>query len=356
MAGKPSAVRYVLGAAPSLVGALLLALAVPKAAGTRWPAIAAALNRVDAAQVLLLCGLWGTALWAYTFVLSAALPGLSRPRALMVNCTSSAVSNVLPLGGGAGVAVTYAMALRWGHRPRTVTVCIGLTGMCNVATRLVISAVGALLLAHAPIPGIYWAARAGATLLVLAPAVIVGPLLWRRYRGEVQKENAAAPELSSTPSSRGRVTRHLGRWLALWRDEWRTVLHRCWPQLLWGMAATLAAQGLLFMACLSVAGVRTGLADTIAVFAASRFLTQIALTPGGIGVTDSAVAVALVHLGGAPGPVAASVLLFTTFTHLLEIPLGLVTGALWLVLRRRQGPAGATQPMPQAPPTSATRP
>ncbi|MGW7578834.1 lysylphosphatidylglycerol synthase domain-containing protein, partial [Streptomyces sp. NPDC054765] len=129
------------------------------------------------------------------------------------------------------------------------------------------------------------------------------------------------------------------------REASRDVVRRSWARLVCGMTATLAAQGALFVACLDAAGSRTGTGAALAVFAASRLLTQIAVTPGGIGVTECAAAVALVALGGAPAAVASAMLLFATFTHLLEIPLGALTGALWLLRAGRRRPA----PAPAAP-------
>ncbi|MCZ1008921.1 hypothetical protein O1L68_21450 [Streptomyces lydicus] len=157
----PKSALRLLGLLSSAAGLVLLALAVPRAAGTDWAAVRAHLGHISGPQVALLCALAGATLWSYTYVLGAALPGLTQRQAMLVHCTGSAVSNLLPLGGGAGVAVTYAMTRRWGHPPHAVAVCVALTGVCNVAARLVLSAVGALMLVGTPVPGIGWAAAAG---------------------------------------------------------------------------------------------------------------------------------------------------------------------------------------------------
>ena len=46
--------------------------------------------------------LWVAGLVAHTMTLTAALPGLTHRRALLLSLTGSAVANVLPLGGAAG--------------------------------------------------------------------------------------------------------------------------------------------------------------------------------------------------------------------------------------------------------------
>ncbi|PJJ03033.1 uncharacterized membrane protein YbhN (UPF0104 family) [Streptomyces sp. 2333.5] len=334
----PTLAVRLLGLLSSVTGLVLLALAVPKAAGTDWAAVRGQLGHLSGPELALMCASAAATLWSYTYVLTAALPGLTQRQALLVHCTGSAVSNLLPLGGGAGVAVTYAMTRRWGHPPRAVAVCVALTGVCNVAARLFLSAVGALLLARTAVPGIGWAAAAGAVVLVLPAAyAAVRPAVRRRaHRGRRPGAPAGA--------ARRRITAHARR-LAAGVRAGRDVLRRSWPQLVCAMAATLAAQGVLFLVCLQAAGARTGAGDALAVFAASRLLTQIAVTPGGIGVTECAAAVALVALGGAPAAVASAMLLFAAFTHLLEIPLGALTGALWLLRPGGRRPA----PAPAAP-------
>ncbi|MBM4794877.1 flippase-like domain-containing protein [Streptomyces sioyaensis] len=334
----PALAVRLLGLLSSAAGLVLLALAVPKAAGTDWAAVRAQFGHLSGPELALMCASAAAALWSYTYVLTAALPGLTQRQALVVHCTGSAVSNLLPLGGGAGVAVTYAMARRWGHPPRAVAVCVALTGVCNVAARLFLSAVGALLLARTAVPGIGWAAAAGAVVLVLPAACAAVRPAVRRRASRVRRPGAPAG------APRRRITAHARR-LAAGVRAGRDVLRRSWPQLVCAMAATLAAQGVLFLVCLQAAGARTRVADALAVFAASRLLTQIAVTPGGIGVTECAAAVALVALGGAPAAVASAMLLFAAFTHLLEIPLGALTGALWLLRPGGRRPA----PAPAAP-------
>ncbi|MFC5719629.1 YbhN family protein [Streptomyces gamaensis] len=311
----------LLGLVLSAAAIALLAWAVPVVAGARWTEVAAALRHVGTARVLLLCTLWGLGLWTYTFVLSAALPGLTRRRALLVNCVGSAVSNLFPLGGTAGVAVTYSMARHWGHPPRAIGVFTVLTGVCNVLARLVVSVAGALALARSAVPGMGRAAVAGVSVLLLLPPALLAVARRR------------APGRHDGPGLLPRAR----RWTARFREDCRDLVRTAWPALAAGMTATLAAQALLFWACLHAAGVRTSAADVLAVFAASRLLTQIGLTPGGIGVTESAATYALVTLGGAPAAVAAGVLLYAAFTHLMEIPAGALAGALWL-WRRGRGP------------------
>jgi uncharacterized membrane protein YbhN (UPF0104 family) len=55
------------------------------------------------------------------------------------------------------------------------------------------------------------------------------------------------------------------------------------------------------------------------------------VTPGGLGVTEAATTVALVGWGAGHAEAAATVVLFSVFTHFMEIPLGALGWAAWSV-------------------------
>ena len=103
--------RFALAGGAALA---LVALVLPRASGARWHDIAAALSRPSAPQLALLGLLWFAGLCVHTPSLTAALPGLSHRRALLLNLSGSFVSNLLPLGGAAGTVVNWRMARTWG--------------------------------------------------------------------------------------------------------------------------------------------------------------------------------------------------------------------------------------------------
>ena len=79
-------------------------------------------------------------------------------------------------------------------------------------------------------------------------------------------------------------------------------------------------------------------------FAAERLLTLAGLTPGGAGLVEVGLAGLLVALGGDPVAVVSGVLLYRLFTFGLEIPVGGVSLAAWLWLRRAsRAPATAAE-------------
>ena len=105
----------------------------------------------------------------------------------------------------------------------------------------------------------------------------------------------------------------------------------------WAWLAYLALQATLFCACLAATGAYVGLGEAVAAFALGRLLTTVVVTPGRIRHQRGGTAAAMVSLGGPAGPVAAAVLLFSTFTYILEIPLGALFWSLRGVVARRTG-------------------
>ena len=60
-------------------------------------------------------------LWLYTFTLTGSLPGLTHGKALILNVCGSSVGNLMPAGGAAGVATTYALCRSWGFSRRGIS-------------------------------------------------------------------------------------------------------------------------------------------------------------------------------------------------------------------------------------------
>ena len=86
----------------------------------------------------------------------------------------------------------------------------------------------------------------------------------------------------------------------------------------------------LFWVCLHFCGLVTGVGTMLAAFALGRLLTSVAVTPGGIGVVEAGSVALLVAMGADPAQAAGGILLFTIFTHILEIPFGVLAWLVWL--------------------------
>ena len=85
----------------------------------------------------------------------------------------------------------------------------------------------------------------------------------------------------------------------------------------------------------------------LAAYAVERMLTLVPITPGGVGVVETAATAVLVGFGADPVGAAAGVILFRIFSYLIEIPLGAVVAATWFARSRRiaaTAAAAATAP------------
>ncbi|WP_229686175.1 lysylphosphatidylglycerol synthase domain-containing protein [Longimycelium tulufanense] len=324
-----------------VIGAVLIAVALPKVAGVDWGAIGTQFGALDAPTVLWLVVLWLAGLWAYTYVLTGSLPGLTNAQALTLNATGSAVSNVLPFGGAAGVALTFAMAGSWGHARRAVAVSTLVTGVWNTLARMALPALGLLALVAAgrvPDERMTVAAEVAAVSLAAVLALTVAVLAW----------GGAAPAIGRAVDAVVRVLP--GRWrprpgrageaLRSLRAGTVDIVRRGWRKMTIGMVAYLGLQGVLFAACLSATGAHVGFGEMVAAFALGRLLTTAVVTPSGVGVSENGTVALLVALGCPAAPVAAAVLLFAFFTYAIEIPLGGLGWLAWVSVRRwRVAPA-----------------
>ena len=115
---------------------------VPLAAHTSWGEIGSALGQVHPTVALALLGVTLLALYGYTFVLTGAMPGLTHWQGLLVNVMGSAAGNLLPGGGAVGSAVTYAVYRSWGFSPTAISTSLVVTGVWNVAARMLLPVVG----------------------------------------------------------------------------------------------------------------------------------------------------------------------------------------------------------------------
>ena len=94
----------------------------------------------------MLAVLWIAGLTCNSVALAASLPGLTTRRALTLSLSGSAVANVLPLGGAAGVGLNYAMTRRWGFSAKSFAAYTVTTNVCDVASKLIVVASASAIL------------------------------------------------------------------------------------------------------------------------------------------------------------------------------------------------------------------
>ncbi|MBA2559118.1 MAG: flippase-like domain-containing protein [Propionibacteriales bacterium] len=299
---------------------------IPRETGAGWGVIAADVSRTSVSQLAAMTAMWALGLLAYTTVLTRALPGLSRVRALTLNLTGSAVSNLLPFGGAAGVGLNFRMVRSWGFSANEFVSFTVATQLVNVAAKLALPTAAVTLLAFT---GVLPDRRLSFVALVAAVALVVGVCLvisgMRR---------STAEERPGSHLGHGRVGTVKTRIREAFRAAGR-VLARGWWCLTASMTAYSASHvALLWLALRAVHG-PVGPANILAAYAVERLLTLVPLTPGGAGVVEIGMTGLLVGLGGSPAGTAAGVLIYRAFVFGLEIPVGGMWLLTWLWCRHR---------------------
>lgn len=325
----PLAKRIVSSVVGVALAVVLLWWALPHFAHTSWGAVWQALTAVPVLSVVGLFGLMIAGLWLYTFTFTGSLPGLSHARAMIVNVCGSSVGNLLPGGGAAGVAVTYSQLRSWGYSRRAISTSVIVTGVWNVLARvaLPIVAVLAMLFGDGGLhPAVVSAATAGAAGGIALLVAFVAVLLSER----------AARVLG------GMVARLLSWWrvrrggrpasaeiIVDMRRQMIDVVRYGWLPMTFGLVGFFGIYYVLFWFCLNATGVQLPFPFMFAAYAVSRLLTAVGVTPGGVGVTETATAALLVSWGAAPAQATAGVVLFSLYAHFFEVPLGMIGWLAW---------------------------
>jgi uncharacterized membrane protein YbhN (UPF0104 family) len=317
--------KIAFGVLSIALAVVLLAFFLPHALGIGWHDTTAEIASIPFWDVMCLVAVWAAGLWLHTIVLRRALPGLSRGRAFALNLGGSSVSNVLPFGGAAGIGLNYAMLRSWGYNRVQITAFATVSNLVVAMVKVAIAITGVVALSFMPdiasqlsrptSPG------AIAVFAGLAAAVVAGSGGYLRW-------------------GRGRIRGPLAAWVAQFWEQCAHVLKRGWGGLAIGGIGYPLLQVLLMWSCLVALQVDVTIGAVLAAYAVERMLTLVPITPGGVGVVETAATAVLVGFGADPVGAAAGVVLFRIFSFLIEIPLGAVVAATWFA-RSRRVPAAA---------------
>ena len=318
----------------------LLAIALPRVAGVEWAQIWSALGNLTPGQLVFLALVWMAGLWVHTPALTAALPGLSHRRALLLNLTGSFVSNLLPLGGAAGTVANWTMARSWGFTPPAFARWALVTNLFDTLLKLSLPGVALCWLAAAGVEargGVSSAAYLGLSLLTL---VSLGVWLLARDDRAVRAIGRAADRVAHRvsylrPPNEGYAVR-----AAAFRRDSAVLITNGWGRLAGGKVAYATLQAALLWLCLRAVGVEVSPAVVLAVFAVERILSMAVITPGATGVVELGMTGALLAFHVEAVPAAAAVLVYRAFTFGMEIPVGGLSLLAWARARHRAFPGG----------------
>lgn len=309
----------------------LLAIGLPRLAGAPWAEVGSAMSRVSPPQLLALGALWVLGLSVHTISLSAALPGLTHRRSLLLNLTGSFVSNLVPLGGAAGTVANYSMVRSWGFGRVEFARWALVTNLWDNAVKLALPTLAIGWLARTAVHDDGLAAVAAWSAAVLVALAAGAACLFASDR--------VAARAGAVVAGGARIFGRSGadlpaRAVALRRDT-SGLVASTWGRLTMGKIAYAVLQAALCWASLRVVGVFVDPAVVFAAFAVERMLSLAVLTPGATGFVEVGMTGTLVALGVPAGPAAAGVLLYRGYTFLMEIPVG-GAGMLWWWLRSKR--------------------
>jgi uncharacterized protein (TIRG00374 family) len=238
----------------------------------------------------------------------------------------NAIAKVAPGGGAIGAALQYRMLVQAGVEPsRAVS---GLTA-ANLLTFAVVLALP--ILAVPTIVGgsvnrsLVAASVFGAVvftgLFVLGALLLAldGPLAWLGrifQRGRNRLRHGDEP-MHGVPR---RLVSERDRLLATLGPRWREALGATVGRWAFDYGSLLAA--------LAAVGSTPRPALVLLAFCAAQVLTQVPLTPGGLGFVEAGLTATLTLAGVSPGKAVLATFAYRLFTYWLPIPLGLLGAAL----------------------------
>jgi uncharacterized membrane protein YbhN (UPF0104 family) len=266
----------------------------------------------------------------------------------MVNLCGSSAGNLLPGGGAVGVGVTYVAFRSWGFSRRAISTSIVVTGVWNLLARMVlpVTAVVALLIGGGNLPlavirGGLIGATAGLGLLAVFVAALASEEVTRSLG---RTYNRVLRPLNQRFKSFHEVG--VDEFIRDQRVRIVSVVRHGWLQMTSGIMAFFVAFYVLFWQCMHVVGLQMAFSHLFAAYAVGRLLTAVGITPGGVGVTEGGAVAVLVAVGANPTQALAGTVLFSLFTHVMEVPLGALAFLSWALSKKTAPTDSAGAPSP----------
>jgi putative heme transporter len=285
-------------------------------------------------------------LFTYWWANQAALPGLGIGKAAVLTQSTTSVANTLPAGGAIAVGLTYKVLDSWGFSSTNVALYVGVTGIWNIFTKLALPLLALVLLALTGHLTLGYVTAAVVGVVVLGVAVTLLALVFRSERLAIRIGDGLGRAVSwfRRLARRSPVT-GWGEGAARFRRDTVALVGYRWFRLSWSTALSQVALFFVLLLALrhmSVSEAEISTTEAFAVFAFSRLLSAVPVTPGGVGLID------IGYIGGLTAfddsekaQIVAAVLLFRALTYGIQIPLGGFTYMIWRLKSDWRSPAAA---------------
>ncbi|GAA2500872.1 lysylphosphatidylglycerol synthase transmembrane domain-containing protein [Winogradskya humida] len=292
-----------------------------------------------AAAVVLQIASIGAFACQHQYLLNALGVRIRRRRVMAITVAGTAISISVP----AGAAVSAGYSIREYERagaPREIgAVSAIVNGLASIGgLALIYVAGGAVVLMYSSTTSLTW--RPLVIVGVLAALTFAAVALGRRLA-----EAPPAPSPSASPESvkqRGRVALYVHGLLVAAREAWRAgagLRIRDWCAVVGYAALNWLTDLLCLVACTRALGLDVNLITLAGIYLGVQIVRQVPLSPGGIGVIETALVAGLTTAGATAIIASAAVLIYRLLSCWILLPAG---GAAALFLRR----AGTRQPVP----------
>lgn len=325
--------RVVSGLISLAIVVAIFVFAIPKVAD--YGEVRTAFESLSVLELGVLVSVMVFNMVTYWWANMAALPGLGFGQAAVITQTTTSVANTLPGGGAVAVGLTYSMLRSWGFSGTDVTLYVGVTGIWNIFIKLALPVLSIVFLVIAGRSGSAYvvAAVVGVIVLLAAVALLAALFASERLARRIGAGVGSALSFVLRPFGKAPKT-DMGASAARFRADTIGLVERRWLRLTIttvGSHLALALVLLLSLRNLGVSEQDVSTVEVFAVFAFSRLLSAVPITPGGVGVID------LGYIGGlaaaAPADeraaVVGAVLVFRALTYGVQVPLGAFTYLIW---------------------------
>jgi len=318
--------------------------AIPKYANYRdvW----AAMKTLTPIETWSLVAATGFNLLTYWWANQAALPGLGIGKAAVLTQTTTTVANTLPAGGTIAIGLTYSILDSWGFSGTSVALYVGVTGIWNIFAKLALPMLALVFLALSGHLTTTYILAAVFGLIVLSVAVGLFAMLFRSEEFAIRIGNWLGRIASWVRGLRHKppVTTW-GDGAARFRRDTIVLVEHRWLRL--SVFTVLSQVALFFVLLLSlrhlgISEQEVSTAEAFAVYAFSRLLSAVPITPGGVGLIDLGYIGGLTAFSGEEkAAIVGAVLLFRALTYAIQIPIGGFTYIIWRVKSDWRRPADA---------------
>jgi hypothetical protein len=290
----------------------------------------AALTGADPGWVALAAALQAASLAAFAWQQRQLLRSLGvRMRArfvLAVTLARTAISISLPVGSAVSAGYAIREYQRAGAAREISAASMIVSGLASIGgLTLLYTGGGAAVLTSNP--ALLLSPRPLAVVAALAALTTAAVVLGRRQMRRPRRAN-------DRPAPDGRAVRYARKTLAAAREAWQAgaaLRARDWVISVLAFAVNWLTDLLCLAATCRAVGLPVGITTLAGIYLGVQIVRQVPLTPGGVGVIDTALVAGLTAAGATSVTAAAAAVIYRLISCWLLLPIG---GAAILNLRR----------------------